>query len=84
LFYPEALGSGLVENTHHFGLEASAIYAAAYRELLHNLDEKFGDEHTEHARDIKTELAGEYVLKLPEPITDESDQKPQTSGEGVV
>jgi hypothetical protein len=67
LLYPDALGSDFVENTHRFELEESATYSALYRELLRILDERFGHEHTDHACDIKLELAGTYVLKLPEP-----------------
>jgi hypothetical protein len=67
LFYPDTLGTDLVANTHHFGLETSATYVALYRELLRTLDKKFGHEQTEAARDIKAELAGTYVLpQLPE------------------
>src|SRR6266567_1578492 len=74
LFYPDALGSDLVANTHRFGLETSSTYSAVYRELLRILDKKFGHEETEHAHDVKIELEGEYVLKLPEPI---SQPKPE-------
>jgi hypothetical protein len=69
LFYPDVLGSGLVTNTHRFGLERSATYAGLYRELLTILDKKFGrnDSGSEgaSASDIKAELSGTYVLPAP-------------------
>jgi hypothetical protein len=73
VFFPEVLGSDLVANTHHYGLEGSASFAAAYRALLRILDKKFG-----HARptdaferkcadDVRAELDGTYIHVPPAP-----------------
>jgi hypothetical protein len=67
LFYPDVLGSDLVANTHRFGLETSATYAALYRELLRILDKKFGHERTEDAAAVRAELAGTYIYVPPHP-----------------
>ena len=65
-FYPEVIGSGLVKNTHRFGLETSATYAGLYRPLLAVLDKKFGrtpkeGSEAQSATAVKAELAGTYA-----------------------
>jgi hypothetical protein len=65
MYFPEALGESIVHDTHRYHLEQSPTYSATYRELLRILDTKFGHENTEHARSIRQELSGEYVLAIP-------------------
>jgi hypothetical protein len=69
-YFPDALGSSLVQNTHRYKLERSQTFSAAYRELLEILDKKYGNEQTKDAHAIKAELDGSYVLPAqiePEP-----------------
>jgi hypothetical protein len=66
-YFPDALGSEIVEAAHRYGLEKSQTFSALYRELLQILNNRYGKEPTEHARDIRAELAGLYVLASPEP-----------------
>jgi hypothetical protein len=65
-YFPDVLGSEIVEAAHLYGLERSQTFSTLYRELLQILDKRYGKEPTEHARDITAELADQYVLALPE------------------
>jgi hypothetical protein len=65
LNFPDALGSDLIDSVHRHGLEKSQTFATLYRELLEILNKRYGQESTYHARVIKAELAGEYVLSEP-------------------
>lgn len=66
LYFPEALGSGLVSSAHKLGLKKSPTFTALYLELLRILDNKFGHIRVGDAyelgcvADIKAELAGTY------------------------
>lgn len=40
--YPDVIGSQIVAATHRHELEKSGTYSAAYRELLHVLDKRYG------------------------------------------
>jgi hypothetical protein len=82
VFFPEVLGSGLVANTHHCGLERSACFAAAYRELLRILDKTFGHVRTTDAlerkcaADVRAELDGTYIYVPPAPPQPKPEPKP--------
>jgi hypothetical protein len=79
-YFPDALGSVIVEAAHRYGLEKSQTFATLYRELLQMLDKRYGKEPTEHARDIKAELAGSYVLlseTKPEPKPEVPEVQPE-------
>jgi hypothetical protein len=65
-YFPDVLGSEIVSAAHGYGLKTSQTFVSLYEELLQILDTRYGKEPTEHSRAIKAELAGEYVLKLPE------------------
>jgi hypothetical protein len=65
-YFPEALGSNIVQAVHLYGLEKSQTFATLYRVLLQILDKRYGKELTEHAKDIRAELTGEYALASPE------------------
>jgi hypothetical protein len=68
LLYPDVIGSHIVAATHRHKLESSKTYRDVYRELLQVLDQRFGKQLSEDpierraALDIKSELAGTYVL----------------------
>jgi hypothetical protein len=82
IFFPEVLGSSLVADTHRYGLESSPRFAAAYRELLRNLDKTFGHAgitdafERKCAADVRAELDGTYIYgpyappqpKQPDPM----------------
>jgi len=65
MYFPDALGSVIVDAAHRYGLERSQTFAGLYRELLEILDKRYGHENTYDARAIKAELASEYILSEP-------------------
>jgi len=65
-YFPDALGAGIVDAAHRYSLERSQTFSRLYRELLEILDNRFGKNTDDHAKAIKAEIAGTYVLKLPE------------------
>jgi hypothetical protein len=84
MYFADVLGSGIVARTHRFNPEASQTYSTAYRELLLLLDRRYGKEPTQHARDIKAEIAGEYLLlpeAKPEPKEPTEQAKPEPKPE---
>jgi hypothetical protein len=82
VFFPEVLGSGLVADTHRYGLERSPCFAAAYRELLRILDKTFGHAGTTDAlerkcaADIRAELSGTYAYVPPPPPQSKPEPRP--------
>jgi hypothetical protein len=66
-YFPEAVGSDILHGTYKYGLKKSETFLKAYQELLEILDRRYGKENTQHARDIKLELSGNYIPK-PEDI----------------
>jgi len=68
IYFADVIGTGIVADTHRYGLERSSTFAVLYQELLRNLDQRYGknlsEDPTERraALDIKAELAGEYVF----------------------
>jgi len=77
LYFPDVLGSELVESVHRYALEKSATFAKLYRELLKLLDKRYGHERTEDSRAIKAELAGIYVYVPPAPPQPKPEPKPE-------
>jgi hypothetical protein len=72
MYFPDALGSVIVDATHRYSLERSQTFAGLYRELLATLDKRYGLESTYDARAIKAELAREYVF--PEPSAERKQE----------
>jgi hypothetical protein len=62
-YFPDVLGESIVSGAHFHGFKKSETFVKAYQELLEILDLRYGKQNTEHARDIKLELSGDYVLK---------------------
>lgn len=56
VYWADSLGRDIIESTCKYGLERSAIYSAAYRELLGSLDQRYGkntDVNTYEGRSAK-------------------------------